>query len=156
MRLYVLLGLMLSACGPATRIGGDLGVETEQSNARSGQQVETEESSEPGSCVEPTLGTLRAEVLVPACGGCHAGDDPAENLDLTLELADLRMRLLQPAAQSPSGTPLVTPGSIGASYLYLKVALKTPLIGNRMPRAAEPLEECTIESLHAWIEAGAN
>lgn len=156
MRAYVLLGLVLAGCGPATRIGGDLGVESEESTAQtSGRQVETEESRAQG-CVQPDLETLRAEVLIPSCGRCHGGEDPAEDLDLTLELADLRMRLLQPAAQSPAGTPLVTPGSIGASYLYLKVAVKTPLIGNRMPRASDPLDDCTIDSLRAWIEDGAN
>ena len=63
--------------------------------------------------------------------------------------------LMQPAAQSPSGLPLVTPGATGSSYLYLKIAVRTPLIGERMPKDAEPLEDCRIEAVRKWIADGA-
>src|SRR5262245_21472238 len=99
------------------------------------------------TCITPSLTSLRAELFVPTCGECHSGAAPAEGLDLTLEETALRERLMQSASQSPSGLPLVMPGSTGSSYLFLKIAVKTPLIGERMPKDQDPLQECTVEAV---------
>ncbi len=107
-------------------------------------------------CVAPTLEALRAELLVPRCGRaeCHVGPDAPESLDLTLPLAELRTRLGQAANQSPSGLPLIRGGERGGSYLFLKVFLARPLTGERMPPDA-PLDDCELDALAAWIDAGA-
>jgi hypothetical protein len=144
-----------AACGPAVSIDGEIVSDESAPATREGPEVPIAEQTKP-TCNTPVLASLREELFVPSCGECHSGAAPAEDLDLTLEGAELRMRLMQPAAQSPSGIPLVKPGSTGSSYLYLKIAVKTPLIGDRMPKDAEPLEECTIESVRKWILEGAN
>ncbi len=144
-------------CGPAGTIDGELRADDPSAattNDHRQDPVEMEESKP--TCITPALTSLRADLFVPVCGQCHAGSTPAQDLDLTLDEAALRMRLLQPASESPSGLPLVMPGAIGSSYLYLKVAVKTPLIGDRMPRDSEALSDCTVESVRRWIADGAN
>jgi hypothetical protein len=121
-----------------------------------GPEAPIEMEEQKPTCIQPSLASIRAELFVPTCGPCHSGPTPAQELDLTMEEAALRMRLMQPARQSPSGLPLVMPGSTGSSYLYLKIAVKTPLIGDRMPQDGEPLLDCTIEAVRRWILEGAN
>jgi hypothetical protein len=145
---------LVLGCGPADTIGGALHDEGGPAPlVELGDPNATEDEELDPSCVAPNLGALRAEVFVPACGvaGCHSGGSPAEGLDLTMDETALLARLRQPASQSPSGIPLIAPGSAGGSYLYLKVYVKTPLIGERMPRDAEPLDDCAVESLRRFI-----
>lgn len=155
MQATLLLGF---ACGPAGTVSGELSAsketqEVSQKELPSSQEQPNQETF----CIEPSLETLREKLLVPTCATtqCHAGEDPAEGLDLSLEPVQLAARLLQPAQQSPSGMPLITPGSIGASYLLLKVALTDPLRGARMPKNEAPIEDCMQEALRAWIIQGA-
>ena len=141
-------------CGPAGTIDGDLRADAPAlTEELGGEPVEMEESKP--TCIAPTLSSIRTELLVPECGGCHSGAAPAQSLDLTLEETALRARLMEPASQSPSGLPLVMPGATGSSYLYLKIAVKTPLIGDRMPKEGDALADCTIEGVRQWIIDGA-
>jgi hypothetical protein len=146
------------ACGPAGTLEGELRAETPAIMGELGEQDPEEMEMPPPkpTCVTPSLTAIRTEVFVPECGACHSGATPAQSLDLTLDETSLRMRLMQPASQSPSGLPLVMPGSTGSSYLYLKIAVRTPLIGDRMPRNDDPLADCTLEGVRQWIVGGAN
>lgn len=151
--------LLLSlACGPAGTVSGELSAAKEAQGVSQKEipAVENEPEDE-RFCVPPSLEALRTELFVPSCATaqCHAGETPAEGLDLSLEPVQLAARLLQPARQSPSGMPLVTPGSIGASYLLLKVALADPLRGAQMPKGEAPIEGCAQEALRTWIIRGA-
>ncbi len=111
------------------------------------------------ACAQPNLASLREEIFLKKCAvsGCHIPGEmpPTQDLDLSLPQAELIQRLMQPAAQSPSGMPLITPGRKGASYLYLKVFLESPLEGASMPPNGR-LEACEIMALERWIERGAS
>jgi hypothetical protein len=157
--LLVSLGLAGAACGPA---GGPRG--TVLALVADGGVGAGPDGGRPGggrpdagvdpACPDPTLASLAEKVFRPTCAtsGCHQGDTPAEGLALDLEEAALQVHLRQASRQSPSGMPLVTPGRTGASYLYLKVAVASPLSGRRMPRDEAPLSECALDALAAWIE----
>ena len=148
--------LTAAACGPATTVEGEISInaEPQPENELPPAPRTTEGRFRPpqdGACVELSLPAIQAQIFVPRCTSCHGAEDPAEGLDLSLEVSELRARLLEPSAQTPSGMPLVTPGSVGASYLLLKVALADPLRGAQMPKDEAPLEDCEQEALRSWI-----
>lgn len=162
-RASLVLGLILTACGPA---GGPKG---KLANGQAlGQGAIGTDGGVPrgpvdagwvdagADCPAPDLEDLRARVFVPRCAtsGCHASAAPAAGLALDTEGAELRDSLFAPSTQSPSGMPLVTPREIGASYLFLKVSLPAPLSGDPMPPEGR-LPECEIRALRSWIEGGA-
>ena len=145
------------ACDPA---GGPSGHWLQiYADATTGSSTTTRPKPDAGPCPEPTLEAIRDEIFSPKCAvtGCHVTgvDPPKEDLDLSLPLADLRARLTQAAMQSPSGLPLIGGNDLGASYLYLKVFLTTPVAGERMP-PRQPLERCEIDAIRDWIRAGAS
>jgi len=158
--ILLLVASLVVACGPAggprgsvlalggTAADGDAGVTTDAGARRPDAGADV-------TCPDPTLASLSAKVFRPTCAtaGCHSSDDPAEGLALDLDEAALQVHLRQPSWQSPSGMPLVTPGQKGASYLYLKVAVATPLAGRRMPRDEDPLPDCAVLALAEWIES---
>lgn len=161
---------LLAACGPAVDIEGVLYDPRALNTGRrdAGTVTSTQPRPDAGPrdagtidagdprCPEPTLDSLREKVFLASCatGGCHSGATPSEALSLDALRLDLASRLRQPAAQSPSRMPLVTPGQPGASYLFLKVFLATPPAGGPMPPSG-PLLDCELAALRRWIEAGA-
>ncbi len=50
---------------------------------------------------------------------------------------------------------LIEPGSADQSYLFLKLLGGNGISGSRMPRNAAPLSQVKIDSIRAWIDAGA-
>ena len=100
----------------------------------------------------PNLAVVYDEVFQHTCIFCHTIRAPVVFYD-----EGLRDRLLQPSVQLPT-MPYVTPGSLGSSYLWHKVAgthLSVGGEGTRMPSAAMPLFDEELAILRAWIEAGA-
>lgn len=96
---------------------------------------------------------IEAEILVPACAraGCHAGERPAGELNLSpgkayADLVDV------PAARRPDQLH-VKPGDPEGSYLVQRLVPggDTPL----MPLGGRPLPEADIERIRAWIRDGA-
>lgn len=166
-RLWVVL--LAAGCGPAAEIDGplfvpaaltaeDAGVRTATTSTRrdAGPRDASPIDAGDPTCPEPTLESVRDRVFLTSCAtsGCHTGPQAAQGLALDTLQLDLVSRLRQSAAQSPSSMPLVTPGQPGASYLYLKVFLPSPSVGDRMPPSA-PLSACQLAGLRRWIEAGA-
>lgn len=88
-------------------------------------------------------------------GGCHGGDQPQANLDLTAGHA--RASLLDAADQDHEKARVV-PGNPSASYLMLKLEGKGTS-GLQMPRTAygegEPLPAEQLQIIESWIIAGA-
>ena len=100
----------------------------------------------------------RIRPLIEAnCSGCHDDVDPEE--DLTLVGPDLYQRLLMPSAQDPMGRPLIDPGNLTNSYLWLKLIGDESIDGQRMPidpiAGSGSLELDELEDIRVWIEAGA-
>lgn len=62
-----------------------------------------------------------------------------------------------PPAEACGGT-LVVPGDPAASYLFQKLASKSPCSGLQMPRGelgSEPLPACVVDLISSWIQEGA-
>lgn len=150
------LCVAILGCGPAVEFDGELQNRTEQPIAAPLNEPPPRPDPNNPDCPAPTLIDLHTAIFSPTCAAseCHVGAEAPEGLDFSIEPDALRARLEQPATQSPSGIPLITPGQPASSYLYLKVFLKTPLIGEQMP-PTEPLVECEVDAIRTWIEQGA-
>jgi hypothetical protein len=111
-------------------------------------------------CPLPELASIRTKTFIPTCAvsGCHSSlvssASIAAGLDLSLDVAALRVRLAQTSTQSASGLKLVKPGYFGSSWLYLKLALPTPPSGEQMPLQGR-IEACELDAIKTWIEDGA-
>ena len=99
-----------------------------------------------------TFSEIQRQVFNPSCAvsGCHAGANPAANLDLTAansynELVD-QNSLLDPPRK------LVDPGSSAESVLVL---ILRGTVTPRMPYQAPALSAATIDSIAKWIDQGA-
>lgn len=82
------------------------------------------------------------------CAGCHGGNG---GLDLSPGLAYGNLVSVQSQGYAPMMR--VQPGDPENSVLYGKVSGST--FGDRMPLGQEPLTAGQIESIRAWIAAGA-
>ena len=96
------------------------------------------------------------KILEFNCGGCHFGDEPAANLDLTGE--NVYERLLQNSNQLPD-MPLLTPSDPDNSYLYLKLIGDPKIFGTRMPynplTGEGELSQAELADVLTWIVNGA-
>jgi mono/diheme cytochrome c family protein len=93
----------------------------------------------------PDLSTLNYQdnilpIFEQHCGKCHGDDEPEEGLKLTSYRAAL--------AGSLNG-PVIQPGDPDGSYLVELV------VKGRMPKKGEPLSQPEIDTIVAWIKAGA-
>ena len=107
--------------------------------------------------------------LVPAlqgsCGAaatsCHGGTSPTGHVMYSGTAAELHARLVNvvPANAPPGlGWVLVKPGDPAHSWILEKVTKDQPGgsgYGTRMPQAAPNLCQPTVDTLTAWINAGA-
>jgi hypothetical protein len=96
-------------------------------------------------------------LLEANCSGCHEPLDPEE--DLILQGSGLYERLMQVSAQDPMGRPLIDPGNLANSYLWLKLIGDPSIDGERMPvnpiAGGGALDMDKLDDIRAWIEAGA-
>lgn len=110
--------------------------------------------------VEPTLTNLRSTLFNPSCtfSSCHGGKTPVH---LGLDRADLHAVLLGEPVLADTTMPLVDPGDPDNSWLYQLLSRCDPqddsdVVHIHMPfNAPTLLDERTIATFRAWIEAGA-
>ena len=105
--------------------------------------------------------------LVPAiqssCGSatttCHGGASPTGHVSYSGTAAQIHAELVNGVpANAPAGWVLVKPGDPAHSWIIEKVSKDQPGgtgYGTRMPQAAPNLCQPTIDTLSAWISAGA-
>ena len=105
--------------------------------------------------------------LVPAiqssCGSatttCHGGASPTGHVIYSGTAAQIHAELVNGVpANAPAGWVLVKPGDPAHSWIIEKVSKDQPGgtgYGTRMPQAAPNLCQPTIDTLSAWISAGA-
>ena len=85
--------------------------------------------------------------------GCHGGARPAASLDLS---AGRSYAEIVGVAASCGSAPLVTPGDVGASYLWNKLTGVGICSGNQMPKTGEALASGELDVIRSWICRGAN
>src|SRR5262245_61926106 len=102
------------SCGPAAELSGRLATDSDGVPAGGdlfdgGVRRHTYDGGPGGSdCPNLSLESIRERVFTTKCAGsrCHASDQPALDLDLTLPLEALSARLKEPSKQSLTGLPL--------------------------------------------------
>ena len=92
-----------------------------------------------------------------ASGGCHSGNRPAGNMNLSSG-SSFTNTVGRPAASSP--LQRIQPGNANNSYLFRKVSAKTnpgsfSISGSPMPLGGNALSDSQLAALAAWINAGA-
>lgn len=93
---------------------------------------------------------VEADIMAVSCGGalCHAGDQPAANLDLvTPGIAERTIGVTTTCAEMP----LVAPGDPDGSLMYTKL-LEAPPCGARMPLGQAPLSAEEMACVYDWID----
>lgn len=111
----------------------------------------------------PSFSTDIVPALQSSCGSsaisCHGGASPVGHVILSGTAAQIHAQLVNIApANAPAGWVLVKPGDTAHSWLLEKVTKDQPGgsgYGTRMPQAAPNLCQPTVDTLSAWISAGA-
>ena len=106
------------------------------------------------------MSTLRSTLFNPSCtfSSCHGGKTP---IYLPLDGADLHDVLLGEPTLAATDMPLVDPGDPDNSWLYQLVSRCEPRDDSDAPHIHMPfnaptlLDDRTVATLRAWIEAGA-
>jgi hypothetical protein len=90
------------------------------------------------------------------CGksACHAGNQPAENLDLSSSSKGYAALVNVPASQCSVRTR-VMPGQPNSSYLVNKLTGTDMCSGSRMPKAGSALSASELDTVRVWIGGGA-
>ncbi len=118
---------------------------------------EPEPQPEPEPEPEPettTLTQVQSRVFDPSCAfsGCHAGASPAAGQNLSAGRAWSNL-VNVPSSQNPAYTRVI-PGDADNSLLIMKLEGTAPF-GSRMPLGGAPLSNGQIQSIRAWVNAGA-
>ncbi len=107
----------------------------------------------PTSNFGPNFSEIQANVFTPSCAtsGCHAGANPAANLNL--DAASSYAMLIGVASTQDPGVQRVNPDNPNLSYLIQK--LEGPgAMGQQMPPGGA-LQQADIDTIRQWITAGA-
>lgn len=95
-------------------------------------------------------------LLEANCGGCHGGEAPQGGFDILSE--GVYERLIGNSVQAPE-MPLITPGSLENSYLWLKLTGGAGVVGQIMPLDSDnlprPLSQPLLDDIATWITNGA-
>jgi len=96
-----------------------------------------------------TFSSIQTNVLTQNCASssCHGG---TINPNMT---ASAYSRLVNTA--SSQSVAYITPGDPSNSYLYQKLLGSANIVGARMPKGRAALASATMDSIRAWIMAGA-
>lgn len=125
---WILIGIAAGASHPGSRAGAD-----ERGSDRPDNDVAEVYLAE----VKPLLKTK--------CVSCHGG---------LKQSGGLRLDTARAAVQGGDSGPALKPGDARASLLWLRVTSEDK--DERMPPDAEPLTAGELQSITAWIEAGAH
>ena len=100
-----------------------------------------------------TFETHVQPIFDAACTNCHNSVALADSLDLTSETS--MAALVNVPSTHNANLMLVSPGDSQQSYLMEKMG-NAPSVGQTMPLFAPSLAEDDLETIAAWIDAGAN
>jgi len=111
----------------------------------------------------PSFSADIVPALQSSCGSsatsCHGGASPTGHVSYSGTAAQVHAQLVNVApANAPAGWLLVKPGDLAHSWILEKVTKDQPGgtgYGTRMPQGAPVLCTSTVDTLSAWINAGA-
>ena len=103
-----------------------------------------------------TLTSIQTNVFTPRCSGCHNGVGPTLPGVLNLTSASAsHAALVGIASIQVSSLQRVAAGNPNDSYLVRKLEGGPNIVGSRMPLVGPTLPQTTVDSIRAWITAGA-
>ena len=103
-----------------------------------------------------TLTSIQTNVFTPRCSGCHNGVGATlpGSMNLTSASASHAALVGVASVEVPS-LQRVAAGNPNGSYLVHKLEGGPNIVGSRMPLVGPPLPQTTVDSIRAWITAGA-
>ena len=109
----------------------------------------------------PTLSSIQEQVFTPQCAGCHSGDAPLGELDLSA-LQSYAQLVGRPSSMDPQATLLVSVSDSQTSFLIDKLRGtnlgtegEADYRGLQMPVIGVYLDDATVQIIEAWINTGA-
>jgi hypothetical protein len=103
-----------------------------------------------------TLATLQSSIFGPRCSSCHSGGGGGLPGSMNLSNANASFAaLVNVPSQQQSALMRVKPNDAENSYLVHKLEGRATITGDRMPQGGPFLTAEQIESVKAWINAGA-
>ncbi len=102
-----------------------------------------------------TLAQLQSTVFTPICSACHTGVGASlpGSMNFTTQ-ANTFAALVNVASSEVISLKRVNPGDPSTSYIINKLE-GTQTVGSRMPLGGPFLDQATIDTVKAWISAGA-
>ncbi len=129
--------------------------------AASGTDTPDNPISQPPPEVLATLSSIQSLIFNEKCVGCHSGDQPLGQLNLS-EGQSYTQLVERPATMDPDAAVLVSIGNARTSFLIdklrgerLGIKGEPAYRGKRMPVVGGYLDESTVQTIEAWINAGA-
>lgn len=98
-----------------------------------------------------TFSSIQSQIFTPRCIACH-GTVTNGGLDLSASVAFTN---LVNTGSSQTSLLRVAPGDPDSSYLIHKLEGRAGIIGNRMPQGGPFLAAAELDTIKAWITAGA-
>jgi len=107
--------------------------------------------------VAPTLTQLQTQIFTPICSTCHDGTGTVLPGVQNLTAGNTFASIVGVASLEQTSPPLlrIKPGDPDNSYLVQKVEGLAGIMGVRMPKGGTPLTQAQIDSIRAWVSAGA-
>jgi hypothetical protein len=150
----MLIAMLAIACGDSAGGGGSSGMPAAGASAAGTTAAGTQGPA-------PSFAAIYTDILQPSCaveGPCHSADTPTG-----LGLPDAAAAYAALVDVPPAGIALcgafagdrVTPGDPAASLLIEKIGNQTPSCGGSMPPGGALLPADQIETIRAWVAAGA-
>ncbi len=136
-----------TATGTGTTATGTTGTNTTGTNTTGTNTTGTTQALSLAADVQPIFDASCA------ISGCHAGNNPAQGLDLSA--GNAYDALVNVPSTQDSMYHLVEPGDADASYLVMKVE-GTAMFGNPMPPSGSLLPSDQQQTIRDWIDQGAN
>jgi len=116
----------------------------------------------PVAKASPSFSADIVPALKSSCGSaatsCHGGAAPSGHVSYSGTPAQIHAQWVNVApANAPAGWVLIKPGAPAQSWVMEKVTKDQPGggFGTRMPQGAPALCTATVDTLAAWISAGA-
>ena len=102
-----------------------------------------------------TLAQLQSTIFTPICSACHTGSGASlpGSMNLTTQ-SNTFAALVNVTSLEVSSAKRVNPGDPSTSYIINKLE-GTQTSGSRMPLGGPFLDQATIDTVKAWISAGA-